>query len=140
MPFDASTWFLLILTFTIAFIVIFLAKKSSQSLRNRIYGRGIRTPAFNVVGTFFGIGQVRLPVESFPRFILMCFILFCLIIRTAYQGVSYDMMTKDMKKPLPKTIHDLYLQNYTILVEKHIVERNYSTFDVINELMDKSER
>jgi hypothetical protein len=120
--------------------VICFAKKSSQAVRNRIYGRGVNTPAFNVVGTFFGIGQVRLPVESFPRFILMCFILFCLIIRTAYQGVSYDMMTKDMRKPLPKTIRDLYLQNYTILVRKKIIDGNHTIFDMINELMDKSER
>jgi hypothetical protein len=140
MPFDAATWFLLILTFIIAFTVIFCAKKSSQAVRNRIYGRGVNTPAFNVVGTFFGIGQVRLPVESFPRFILMCFILFCLIFRTAYQGVLFDIMSKDMRKPPPKTIEDLYLQNFTILIKSYELESGFSMFNHITELLNQSKR
>jgi hypothetical protein len=139
LPFDESTWFLLIFTFGLAFFVIFIARYLPQKIRNRIYGRGINAPAFNVVGTFFGIGQVRLPVENIPRFILMCFILFCLIIRTAYQGVQFDMMTKDMRKPLPKTIYDLYVQNYTIIIEERFKRSTFSFKSHIIELLGKSE-
>jgi hypothetical protein len=140
LPFDKTTWYLLILTFGLTFAVIFLARFASQAVRNRIFGRDINSPAFNVVGAFFGIGQVRLPHESIPRFILMCFILFFLIIRTAYQGVLFDMMTKDMRKPLPKTIKELYLKNYTILVESMELKSNFSFLNHLTELLYQSAR
>ena len=71
-------------------------------------------PAFNIVGTFFGISQIRLPNSNFPRMILAFFVYFCLVIRTAYQGVSYDMLTNDIRRPMIRQIVDLYAKNYTI--------------------------
>jgi hypothetical protein len=40
----------------------------------------------------FGGGLFILPRRNFARFNLMLFILFCLVIRTAYQGVQFTMM------------------------------------------------
>jgi hypothetical protein len=140
LPFDETTWYLLIITFGSAFAIIFLARFASQSMRDRFFGRGISSPAFNVIRTFFGIGQIRLPVESIPRFILMMFILFCLIIRTAYQGVLFDMMTKDMRKSQPKTIADLKMQNYTVIVWNHSFSEVDTYLNLFNELFSKDER
>jgi hypothetical protein len=114
LPFDELTWILLILTFLMAFLFIFIVNFTTRKVRDVIYGRDVNTPAFNVVAIFFGIGQTRLPGKVFSRVILMLFILFCLIIRTAYQGVQFDMLTKDMRKPLPKTIADLKDMGYII--------------------------
>jgi hypothetical protein len=113
LPFDEMTWTYLILTFSCAFLFIFIMNYASKKIRSMIYGENVNTPAFNVVSIFFGIGQTRLPLENFSRIILMIFIIFCLIIRTAYQGVQFDMMTKDMRKPIPKTIADLVDMGYT---------------------------
>ncbi|KAG5673138.1 hypothetical protein PVAND_003209 [Polypedilum vanderplanki] len=79
-----------------------------------VYGTRVTMPMLNVLRTFFGISQTRLPQDSFPRFILIFFILFCLVIRTAYQGVFFELLTTDMRKPLPETIDDLLDRNYTI--------------------------
>jgi uncharacterized membrane protein (DUF485 family) len=114
LPFDEMTWIFCILTFAFAFIFIFIINFASRKIQSLIYGEGVNTPAFNVVAIFFGIGQTRLPVENFSRIILMAFIIFCLIIRTAYQGVQFDMLTKDMRKPIPKTISDLKDMGYVI--------------------------
>ncbi|KAG5679800.1 hypothetical protein PVAND_009338 [Polypedilum vanderplanki] len=95
-------------------------KDASISHQNRsqvlVYGHGVKIPSLNVVGTFFGIGQTKLPDLSFSRFILMIFILFCLIIRTAYQGVLFELMTSQPRRPEPKDIQGLIDQNYTVLV------------------------
>jgi hypothetical protein len=115
LPFDEMTWTYLIITFSCAFLFIFFMNYASKNIRSLIYGEDVNTPAFNVVAIFFGIGQTRLPLENFSRIILIIFIIFCLIIRTAYQGVQYDMLTKDMRKPLPKTIADLVDMGYVIL-------------------------
>lgn len=86
MPFDRTTWILLILTFIIAFIIITIVNQSPKKIQNIVYGEKVQSPGYNIVSIFFGIGQVRLPDSNFPRIILMLFIMFCLIFRTAYQG------------------------------------------------------
>lgn len=86
-----------------------------------IYGANIRMPAMNVIGTFFGIGQVQLPVANFPRLILMYFILFCLIIRTAYQGVLFELITSDIKKPAPDTIEELIKLDFKFFIQNGVL-------------------
>jgi hypothetical protein len=112
MPFDKTTWCLLILIFAFAFAAIFTITLLSKRLQRLIYGEEVKTPAFNVVAIFFGVSQLQLPESNFPRIILMHFILFCLVIRTAHQGVFFELMASDMRKPVPTTIEELVYQNY----------------------------
>lgn len=86
LPFDKTTWNFLLMTFGFAFVVIFVINMLPRWIQDIVYGHMVKLPAFNVVGTFFGIGQTRLPENNFARIILMFFIIFCLIIRCAYQG------------------------------------------------------
>jgi hypothetical protein len=86
LPFDADTWMYLLITFGVAFLSIFFMNFLPKMVRNIIYGENVSMPSFNVIGTFFGIGQTRLPNNNFARIVLMSFIIFCLIFRTAYQG------------------------------------------------------
>ncbi|KAG5673179.1 hypothetical protein PVAND_003246 [Polypedilum vanderplanki] len=113
MPFDVTTWCLLVFTLSIVFGVIFMVNQTSKRIQNLLYGESIKFPAFNVLGTFFGISQSRVPVSNFPRMVLMCFILFCLVIRTAYQGVFFELMAADLRKHVPTTIEGLLNENYT---------------------------
>jgi hypothetical protein len=62
------------------------------------------------------VGQQKLPLNNFARIILMVFIMFCLVIRTAYQGTQFDMLTSDMRFPPIKTIQQLFDQNFTFVV------------------------
>ena len=114
LPFDSFTWIMLIVTFVIAFVVIFVANFVPKKLRKLVLGRGIKTPGLNIFYIFFGIGQMKIPDKSFPRFLLMVFILFCLIFRTCYQSKLFEFMTSDMRKPSPLTIDDLYENDFTI--------------------------
>lgn len=86
LPFDWETWLYLILTFASAFLVIFIVNRTPKSIRETFYGKNVKNAAFEVVGGFFGIPQNFLPVENFPRILIMFFVMFCLIIRVAYQG------------------------------------------------------
>lgn len=114
LPFDRLTWICLIITFTSAFTTIMIASHLPRRVQQLLFGERVRMPAYNVLGTFFGISQLQLPTSNFPRIILMFFILFCLIIRTAYQGVFFEIMTTDPRKSLPLTIEDLYFKNFTV--------------------------
>lgn len=118
LPFDATTWWMIAMIFMSAFTVIFTVNFMSKSKKFLFYGQNTKMPALNVARIFFGVAQARTPRESFPRIILLVFILYCLVIRTAYQGVFYEMITTDMKHDLPLTLDDLFVRNYTIYVQK----------------------
>ncbi|KAG5671293.1 hypothetical protein PVAND_001498 [Polypedilum vanderplanki] len=125
LPFDATTWTLIIYTFGLTFVSIFGLHQSPKWLSLTFFGKGINQPGFNAVGIFFGISQLRLPRESFCRALLIIFIWFCLIIRTCWQSMMFEFMTTDMQKPLPASIVDLRKMNYTIVVHND-VRYNYS--------------
>jgi hypothetical protein len=114
LPFDELTWKLLIGTFCVAFLAIFFANVKSKFFRNLVLGFKVNSPALNVIGSFFGISQTKVPKRNFSRIILMNFVLFCLVMRTAYQGVLFEMVATDMRKKLPEKIEELFEKNYTI--------------------------
>jgi hypothetical protein len=92
LPFDSGTWICCGIFFVGAFLVIFIINRLERKVQEFVFGRRVKSPAFNVLVAFFGQSQNILPGRNFSRFLLMLFILFCLIIRTAYQGVQFDMM------------------------------------------------
>jgi hypothetical protein len=86
LPFDAETWTYLAITFGVAFLTVFIVNLMPKNVQDLVYGKGINTPSFNIAGSFFGTSQRRVPTENFPRILLVHFVIFCLIFRTAYQG------------------------------------------------------
>lgn len=118
LPFDLLIWIFSITTFFTAFGIIFIINLRPRITQEFFYGKNVKTPALNVLGIFFGISQTQLPIRNFSRIILMTFTVFCLVLRTAYQGVLFTMMATEIGKPLPKTIEDLQTMNYTIVLQR----------------------
>ncbi|KAG5685025.1 hypothetical protein PVAND_014228 [Polypedilum vanderplanki] len=114
-PFDLTTWLLILFTFGLTFGTILGLKFSSEWVETLIIGRGIQSPAYNALGIFFGISQLKLPKEIFCRAILIIYIWFCLMIRIYWQSMMFEFMTTDMRKPMPESIEDLYEMNFTIM-------------------------
>ncbi|KAG5668364.1 hypothetical protein PVAND_016305 [Polypedilum vanderplanki] len=130
MPFDFTTWCLLLGTFCTAFLLIFIINKMNKNVQKVVYGEGVTMPSLNVVSTFFGIAQTKLPKLDFARFILINFICFCLIFRTAYQGVLFDYMNSDMRKPHAQTIDEVFDNDFRILsYRSHIGLQFFRIFD-----------
>lgn len=99
-PLDDEVWIALAITFLTGFMIILfvdVTQLSNSEIRPFIYGAQVKTPAFNMLIAFFGQGQNILPKGNFARYILMLYILFCLVVRTGYQGVQFEMIYKVMK-------------------------------------------
>jgi hypothetical protein len=90
LPFDASTWMYLLITFSIFLVSISVLLKMSREIQNIAFGTNVHEPIFNVIRGIFGISQTILPENFFARFTFVLFVLFCLIFRTAYQGKFYE--------------------------------------------------
>lgn len=118
LPFDKATWCMITITFSTAFLTILALNQMPKAMQIIIYGNKVTMPILNVIRIFFGIPQLELPSYVFSRIILIFFVYYCLVIRTAYQGVFYEMLTSDMKKELPTTIEELFRKNYTIYMRK----------------------
>lgn len=123
LPFDLRTWILIVMTFVAAFLTIFLLTFATQQIRNFVYGMNVNTPWLNVAAHFFGISQVVLPGRNFARFMTMMFILYSLIIRTAWQGKMFEFLQKDMRKPEIQSLEELIRKNYTLLIHKGFQDR-----------------
>ncbi|KAG5669372.1 hypothetical protein PVAND_017259 [Polypedilum vanderplanki] len=130
LPFDVTTWILLIGTFCLAFSLIFIINHANRKIQKIVFGDGVSMPTYNVVSTFFGVSLSKLPSSNFARFILINFICFCLIFRTAYQGALFDYMNSDMRKPHALTFDEVFDNNYTILgYDIHIGWQFFESFD-----------
>jgi hypothetical protein len=126
MPFDDMTWLFLIITLFSAFLIIFFVKQLPKSIQNIIFGVNVHHPTYNVVGIFFGMGLHSQSTHNFGRIIMIVFVFFCLIIRTAYQGVQFEMMSKEMRKLPVKNVDELHEKNYTILICEMLTINSYN--------------
>lgn len=133
LPFDWYIWIGFLTTFLVAYTVVFVINRfMSQQVADFIFGRGVTTPSLNIFATFMGIGAVKLPGRNFARFLLMSFILYCLImryeapnmlgkitlnfvsLRTAYQGKYFEFLTGDIRKRGIQTVEEIMDKNIPI--------------------------
>ncbi|KAL7012311.1 hypothetical protein ACKWTF_014760 [Chironomus riparius] len=131
LPFDDWTWKLIVLTFLGAFVAIFVINRLPSIFKTIIYGENVTTPVLNVVSSFFGISQVKLPEKNFPRFILIMFVMFCLIFRTCYQSKLFEFMTSEPRRAPPKSVEDLVERNYTMYAALYFAAGEDLTIDEI---------
>lgn len=85
-PFDDPTWQCLGATMILALTAIFIIDRTPEWVQDIFYGKRIRNASINLIGLFFGIGQIRLPENNFSRILLMNFSLFFFVLNSAYQG------------------------------------------------------
>lgn len=58
--------------------------------------------------------MIVLPGRNFSRYLLTLFILFCLVIRTAYQGKQFELLQKDIRPADVESIDEMIERNFTL--------------------------
>jgi hypothetical protein len=114
LPFDFITWILVLNVIVLTFLFFITLNNLSNFIYKYCLGNESKVDSINIIGIVFGISMLRSPRKNFLRITLSIFIIFCLIMRTAYQGVFFKMMTNDMKPKAPETIDELNEREYTI--------------------------
>jgi hypothetical protein len=114
LPFDKETWIFIFIVFGSTFGLIFICNQLPQWMQNIVYGECIKTPTFNVISIFFGMGQIKLPEKLFPRLLLLLFIFYCLIFRTVHQSKLFEFITSEMRLEPVKTVEQTLAENYTL--------------------------
>jgi len=117
LAFDLVTWCLIVMTFVAAFgTIIIINNFATQSTRDFVFGLNVSKPSLNVLAAFFGLSQAVVPRRNFARFLLMLFIIWSLIFRTCYQGLLFEYLQGDGRKPPIKSIKELLSRNLTYFI------------------------
>jgi hypothetical protein len=116
MMFDIYVWMMIVFTFISALLTIQVINFCSDKVKDLVFGEGVRVPTINFVAVIFGLGQTVLPRKSIARFLLMMFIILCLILRTCHQSLLYTLMQAEIRKPELETIDEAIEKGYTLYV------------------------
>lgn len=123
LPFDFFTWIALSVVLSISIVVIFFLKLCFKKHRDFIVGRNTRNHFLNLWNVILGGSLHNLPQKNFARFLLMCFVIFCLIIRSSYTGSLFNNIRKDISEREIKSISELDEMEYTFYVYESLADR-----------------
>lgn len=124
LPFDFETWSGLGIIFSFAIISLCIINHLSENIRRLFYGKTSPSTLFNIFQLFFGISEKKTPNEIFSRIILISFIFWCLVIRTAYQGKLFEFTTTAIRKPELKTLDALKDRNFSLYFSYDMKKRD----------------
>jgi hypothetical protein len=121
-PLDTFTWSLLLLSIVSAVLVIRFVGKSSIETRNLVFGVGVKTPNLNLVIAVLG-GNIRPePRNNFARYLLMLFLLFCLIMRSLYQGSLFRFIQSKVNHKEVQSIEQMLDRNFKFFTVSSILD------------------
>lgn len=112
-PFDHTVWFIILATLTIAIFVIIVVNTKFQHFKSFIYGRGVNSPIINILIGMVGTQQVVVPGRNFARFILMMFLMLCLVLRSIYQGSVFQFLQSNMHHKELQSVDEMVENDFT---------------------------
>jgi len=111
--FDLISWIVVITSLCVACVVIFVIQLRLGTVRIGPR-KELTRPALIVLQIVFGCRQKKLPRANFARFLIILFILLCLVLRICYWCRLVGLMATGVKRVEPKTFGDVIDLNYTI--------------------------
>lgn len=118
MMFDEDAWLAIAVTLLGGFLILqVLSNLPSRAAHDLVFGEKVRTANMNYIGVIMGIGQTVLPKANFARFLLMMFIILCLVLRTCHQSMLYSLLQMDLRHSELKTIEEAIERNFTFYLD-----------------------
>jgi hypothetical protein len=125
-PFDGLVWIFIAIILFVGIFVILIINWWLKQFKPFVFGQNVNKPLLNMIIAILGAQQQILPKRNFARFILMIFLIFCLVIRNAYQGALYQFLQSDGTHKEVQSVEEMIQKDFTF----YAVE--YSTFDLLN--------
>lgn len=85
-PFRKVMWICILVVFVLSFIAIRIVLFQPIPVQNFVLGPQNSSPCLNIINIFVGGSLHKLPGRNFARFLLAFFMIYCLVIRSSYQG------------------------------------------------------
>lgn len=133
LPFTLSTWILIAVTVMLAALVIKILEHCNRAYYEFVVGVNNYSPYLNLMHVLITAGAIYEPRRSFARFLLMLWILVCLILQTVYQGQLYSFIKMNKMKENIRSIDELIERNITVKTYAEDLE----SFLAFDERIDK---
>ncbi|XP_070495749.1 probable glutamate receptor [Chironomus tepperi] len=111
-PFDNFVWIALLMIVLICIVIIALLSLQSRKIRSFVYGEKVSSPLLNVLIAMYGGAQTKLPTYNFARTLLIIFLLFCLVLRSLYQGALFQFLQANDNQPEVASIAEMAENNF----------------------------
>ena len=121
-PLGYITWVLLIIYITVAVVVIYCVRKRSVQLQDFVFGSGVKDPYMNVLIAIFGSSQTIVPRRNFARYLLMMFLIFCLVMRTLYTGSLYRFLQTKVYHKEVQSINEMVEKDFKFYTVPNIID------------------
>lgn len=115
-PFRSYLWSCILVLFVLSFLAIRYTRNQSEKFQNFILGPGNTSPCLNISNIFFGGSLHRLPSQNFARTLLAIFLIYCLVIRSSYQGALFNFMRSSAREKGVNSIQEMADENFTFYV------------------------
>lgn len=112
-PFQIEVWASLALTYFFGFLIIFaITRTRNESLMMMIFGESVNPPMLNMLDISFGGSMHTIPSKNGPRLMLASFLLFCLVVRSVYQGLLFDLLQSDNRAHPVMTVDEMIEKDF----------------------------
>jgi hypothetical protein len=106
-PFHKIVWICILMVIAACITVILIISFLPKKFKRFVYGEKVTTPLLNVIIAMYGGAQTILPKFNFARSLLMMFLLFCLVLRSLYQGSLFKFLQANDNQPEVASIDEM---------------------------------
>lgn len=117
-PFNLHVWITVLACYLIGTLFILIVNRLSQKARRLFFGHETTSPFTNMFLILLGSSQTIVPSNSFPRLLLMTFIIFCMVIRTIFQGSLYRFLQSDGSRSQVSSVDEMLDENFDFHIGK----------------------
>lgn len=121
-PFSQAVWIGVISVFLFSVTIVATFFKYPK-IYNFIVGRNVHGSILNIIAQHLGVTQPTLPVRNFARFVLLNLLLYCLVVRSSYQGAVFNTLMSNDKKPSVKAISEIMDRGFTFYIYETLAKR-----------------
>lgn len=117
LPFNTIIWVGTVALFVGAAVMFALLRLAGEARLQFVVGQHNRTPFVNMAAVFLGNALTdAMPVRNFARYVLMVWMLACIVLRNAYQGALFHhLQVPKFAAPIDR-MDDLIAANYSLRV------------------------
>lgn len=123
LPFTFASWISIGMVALLACCVVKVLKFTPSIVHDYVIGRNVKGTMLNICNIFLGGTQQILPRSNFPRFLLMKFMLFTLIMRSLYQGGVFHILKEDVNTKGLDTFDEFIEHEFTFYIYKSLARR-----------------
>ncbi|XP_055611373.1 uncharacterized protein LOC129757976 [Uranotaenia lowii] len=130
-PFQISLWISFGAVFSIGIITIIVLNIFPKPVQSFVFGSSNRSPILNFIQSTLGYSVESIPTRNFARFLLLMWISFCFILRTAYQQIMFEHLCRQRNHSTPQNWNEFITEGYRLYSgQRHMRFYEYFPADI----------